>query len=175
MADRTVTLENTISALVENKRYTTLRDILVTMNPVDVASVFEEMDEAALPLLFRLLPKELAAEAFVEMEIESQEHLIRSFSDSELKEVVDELFVDDAVDLVEEMPANVVKRILRQADPEMRRKINEILRYPEDSAGSMMTTEMTLGSMISSMTSSGSARISVRRDSAPMSLPWSVT
>ena len=141
MADRTVTLENTISALVENKRYTTLRDILVTMNPVDVASVFEEMDEAALPLLFRLLPKELAAEAFVEMEIESQEHLIRSFSDSELKEVVDELFVDDAVDLVEEMPANVVKRILRQADPEMRRKINEILRYPDDSAGSIMTTE----------------------------------
>ena len=141
MADRTVTLENTISALVENKRYTTLRDILVTMNPVDVASVFEEMDEAALPLLFRLLPKELAAEAFVEMEIESQEHLIRSFSDSELKAVVDELFVDDAVDLVEEMPANVVKRILRQADPEMRRKINEILRYPDDSAGSIMTTE----------------------------------
>jgi len=141
MVDRTVILENTISALVENKRYTTLRDILVTMNPADVAAVFEEMDEAALLLLFRLLPKELAAEAFVEMEIESQEQLIRSFSDAELKEVVDELYVDDAVDLVEEMPANVVKRILRQADPEMRRKINEILRYPEDSAGSIMTTE----------------------------------
>ena len=106
-------------------------------------------------LLFRLLPKELAAETFVEMEPEAQELLIRGFSDSELKEVIDELYVDDAVDIVEEMPANVVQRILTQADPEMRKQINEILRYPEDSAGSIMTTEyvslrpnMTVGEAI---------------------------
>ena len=141
MAEKTITIESTLAALVEAKKYATLRDILVTMNPADVAAVFEELDEAALPLLFRLLPKELAAETFVEMESESQELLIRGFSDTELKEVVDELYVDDAVDLVEEMPANVVKRILRQTDPEMRRMINEILKYPEDSAGSIMTTE----------------------------------
>ena len=141
MAETTVTIESTLTALVEGKRYATLRDILVTMNPSDVAAVFEDMDEAVLPLLFRLLPKELAAETFVEMEPESQELLIHGFSDAELKEVVDELYVDDAVDLVEEMPTNVVKRILRSADPEMRRMINEILRYPEDSAGSIMTTE----------------------------------
>ena len=137
----TVTIESTLTALVEGKKYATLRDILITMNPSDVAAVFEDMDEGVLPLLFRLLPKELAAETFVEMEPESQELLIHGFSDAELQEVVDELYVDDAVDLVEEMPTNVVKRILRSADPEMRRMINEILRYPEDSAGSIMTTE----------------------------------
>ena len=141
MAETTVTIESTLTALVEGKKYATLRDILITMNPADVAAVFEDMDESTLPLLFRLLPKELAAETFVEMEPESQELLIHGFSDAELKEVVDELYVDDAVDLVEEMPTNVVKRILRSADPEMRRMINEILRYPEDSAGSIMTTE----------------------------------
>ena len=89
----------------------------------------------------RLLPKELAAESFAELEPEWQELLIRGFSDTELREVVNELYVDDAVDLVEEMPANVVKRILAQADPQMRKEINEILRYPENSAGSIMTTE----------------------------------
>ena len=141
MAETTVTIESTLTALVEGKKYATLRDILITMNPSDVAAVFEDMDESVLPLLFRLLPKELAAETFVEMEPDSQELLIHGFSDAELKEVVDELYVDDAVDLVEEMPTNVVKRILRSADPEMRRMINEILRYPEDSAGSIMTTE----------------------------------
>ena len=94
-----------------------------------------------MPLLFRLLPKEQAAETFVEMDPELQELLIKSFSDTELKEVLDELYVDDAVDIVEEMPANVVKRILKAADPQMRREINEILRYPENSAGSLMTTE----------------------------------
>ncbi|MBQ7736696.1 MAG: magnesium transporter [Oscillospiraceae bacterium] len=141
MAETTVTIESTLAALVAGKKYTTLRDILITMNPADVAAVFEDMDETILPLLFRLLPKELAAETFVEMEPERQELLIHGFSDAELKEVVDELYVDDAVDLVEEMPTNVVKRILRSADPEMRRMINEILRYPEDSAGSIMTTE----------------------------------
>ncbi len=141
MQNSAVVLTGTISSLLEDKKYATLRDVLVTMNPTDIASLFEDLDEKKIPLLFRLLPKEMAAEVFVEMESDFQEMLIRGFSDNELKEVVDELYVDDAADLVEEMPANVVKRILRQADPEMRKMINEILHYPEDSAGSVMTTE----------------------------------
>ncbi|MGN1307463.1 MAG: magnesium transporter [Faecousia sp.] len=141
MAEHNVTVESTLTALLSEKKYATIRDILSTMNPADIASVFDEMEEERLPLLFRLLPKELAAEAFVEMDSEAQELLIRGFSDSELREVLDELYVDDAVDIVEEMPANVVRRILSQADPQMRKEINEILRYPENSAGSIMTTE----------------------------------
>ena len=140
MAEHSVTVESMLEALLAEKKYQTIRDILVTMNPADIAGVFDGLAES-LPLLFRLLPKELAAETFVEMEPDAQELLIRGFSDSELREVLDELYVDDAVDIVEEMPANVVKRILAQADPQMRREINEILRYPENSAGSIMTTE----------------------------------
>ena len=141
MAVHSVTVEKTITVLLEEKKYKTLKDILVTMEPADIAAVFEELDEEKIPLLFRLLPKDTAAEAFAELEPEWQELLIRGFSDTELREVVNELYVDDAVDLVEEMPANVVKRILAQADPQMRKEINEILRYPENSAGSIMTTE----------------------------------
>lgn len=141
MAEHNVTLERTLSTLLESKRYSTIKDILVTMNPTDIAAIFDGIEADRLPLLFRLLPKELAAESFVEMESENQELLIRGFSDNELKDVIDELYVDDAADIVEEMPANVVKRILAQADPQMRREINEILRYPENSAGSIMTTE----------------------------------
>lgn len=142
MTDALETLKNSIVKLTEEKKYATLRDIMSTMNAADIAALFEEnIPESVLPLLFRLLPKELAADTFVEMSSDRQEMLIKGFSDSELKEVVDELYVDDAVDLVEEMPANVVKRILMQAEPEKRRMINNILKYPEDSAGSIMTTE----------------------------------
>lgn len=136
-----VTLTETIKVLLDDKKFSTLRDILITMKPYDIAAVFENLQDEKMPILFRILPKELAAETFVEMDDETQEFLIHGFSDSELKEVVDELFVDDAVDLIEEMPANVVKRILRQADKDMRKQINELLKYPEDSAGSIMTTE----------------------------------
>lgn len=136
-----VTLIETIKVLLDDKKFSTLRDILITMKPFDIAAVFENLQDEKMPILFRILPKELAAETFVEMDDETQEFLIHGFSDSELKEVVDELFVDDAVDLIEEMPANVVKRILRQADKDMRKQINELLKYPEDSAGSIMTTE----------------------------------
>lgn len=136
-----VTLIETIKVLLDDKKFSTLRDILVTMKPYDIAAIFENLQDEKMPILFRILPKELAAETFVEMDDETQEFLIHGFSDSELKEVVDELFVDDAVDLIEEMPANVVKRILRQADKDMRKQINELLKYPEDSAGSIMTTE----------------------------------
>ena len=111
------------------------------MNPSDVAAVFADLEDRQIPIMFRLLTKEQAAETFVEMEPDAQELLIRGFSDAELKEVLDELYVDDAADLVEEMPANVVKRILKNADPEMRSSINQILRYPEYSAGALMTTE----------------------------------
>ena len=141
MTERFEMMEKALRHMLEEKKYQTLRDLLVTMNPSDVAGVFAGLEERQIPLLFRLLPKELAAESFVEMESDAQELLIRSFSDNELKEIVDELYVDDAAELVEEMPANVVGRILRQADPEMRRSINQILRYPENSAGSMMNTE----------------------------------
>ena len=136
-----VTLTETIKLLLDDKKFSTLRDILITMKPFDIAAVFENLQDEKMPILFRILPKELAAETFVEMDDETQEFLSHGFSDSELKEVVDELFVDDAVDLIEEMPANVVKRILRQADKDMRKQINELLKYPEDSAGSIMTTE----------------------------------
>ena len=155
MAEHSVTVENTLQTLLAEKKYSTIRDILVTMNPADIAAVFAGVEPEKLPLLFRLLPKELAAESFVEMDPEMQEALIRGLSDSELRQVMDELYVDDAVDIVEEMPANVVQRILAQSDPQMRKEINEILQYPENSAGSVMTTEyvklspnMTVGDAI---------------------------
>ena len=141
MAERFEIVEKALLKMLEDKKYATLRDILVTMNPSDIAGIFNGLENDRIPLLFRLLPKELAAETFVEMEPDDQELLIRGFSDNELKEVLDELYVDDAADLVEEMPANVVKRILKQADPEMRSAINQILQYPEYTAGSIMTTE----------------------------------
>ena len=155
MAERFEIVHGTITRMLEDKKYATLRDILVTMNPADIAAVFSELEEDKLPLLFRLLPKEAAAETFVEMDPDVQELLIRGFSDNELKEILDELYMDDAADLVEEMPANVVKRILRHASPEMRATVNQLLRYPENSAGSIMTTEyvtlrpqMTVGESI---------------------------
>ncbi len=141
MTERFEIVEKALVKMLEEKKYATLRDVLITMNPADIAAMLSGLRENKISVIFRLLPKELAAETFVEMETEDQELLIQGFSDNELKEVLDELYVDDAADLVEEMPANVVKRILRHADPEMRRSINQILQYPENSAGSLMTTE----------------------------------
>ena len=141
MAERFEIVQKALVKMLEDKKYATLRDILVTMNPIDIAGIFEDLEDKQIPILFRLLTKEQAAETFVEMEPEAQELLIRGFSDNELKEVLDELYVDDAADLVEEMPANVVRRILATADPVMRSSINQILRFPEYSAGSIMTTE----------------------------------
>ena len=141
MAERFEIIEKALLKMLEDKKYASLRDILVTMNPSDVAALFDGLEEKQIPLMFRLLPKEEAAETFVEMDPEAQQLLIQGFSDNELREVLDELYVDDAADLVEEMPANVVKRILTQADPEMRSSINQILRYQENSAGALMTME----------------------------------
>jgi magnesium transporter len=121
--------EESIRALLAGKKYAALREVLRVMNAADIAALFDNLECQGAAVLFRLLPKELAAETFVDMDGELQEQLIRGFSDMELKAVVDELYVDDAVDLIEEMPANVVQRILRQADPETRREINRILQY----------------------------------------------
>lgn len=155
MTERFEMMEKTLITMLENRKFGALRDVLTTMNPADIAALLAGLQDQKISLLFRLLPKELAAETFVEMESEDQELLIRGFSDNELKEVLSELYVDDAADLVEEMPANVVRRILRQADPQMRLSINQILQYPENSAGSLMTTEyvslrpdMTVGESI---------------------------
>ena len=134
-------LAERVRDLLEKKRYAELRDLLTPLEAADIAAMCEDLDEERIPLVFRLLPKELAAEVFVELDSDWQELLIRGFSNAELKEVLDELYLDDTVDIVEELPAGVVKRVLKNADPETRKNINEILKYPEDSAGSIMTTE----------------------------------
>lgn len=130
-----------IIEFLEQKKYAELKEMLSVMEAADIAILLEEINSGKLPLLFRIIPKELAAEVFVELDSDMQELLILGFSDSELKEVWEELYVDDAVDIIEEMPANVVKRILSHSNSEMRQSINEILKYPKDSAGSIMTTE----------------------------------
>lgn len=132
---------HTLENLIAEKKFSAVRRMLDEMNPADIAILFGEAPEEILPLLFRILPKELAADTFVEMDGDEQELLITAFSDRELKEVINDIYVDDAVDIIEEMPALVVKRILKHADPEMRKSINELLKYPKDSAGSIMTTE----------------------------------
>lgn len=144
MNEQLISIEELLASteqLVSEKKFGTIRNALMAKEPADIALFLGEVDAQLLPILFRILPKELAAETFVEMDSDEQELLINAFSERELKAVVDELFVDDAVDIIEEMPANVVKRILKHTDPETRNSINEILRYPKDSAGSIMTTE----------------------------------
>ena len=141
MFERFALVETALVQMLEEKKYAAARAVLETMNPSDIAAMFGHMQEKRILLLFRLLPKTKAAETFVEMEPEEQELLISGFSDNELKEILAEMSDDDAADIAEEMPANVVRRILRQADPEMRRAINQLLRYPENSVGSIMTTE----------------------------------
>ncbi|MBE6956200.1 MAG: magnesium transporter [Ruminococcaceae bacterium] len=128
--------------LVEQKKLRQLREILQEMNEVDIASFLDELKPEQLIVVFRLLPKGLAADVFSYMEdIDSQQRLVSSLSDKELREVLDELYVDDAVDIIEDMPANLVTRILRNTDPSTRHQINQLLNYPKDSAGSIMTTE----------------------------------
>jgi len=157
-----VTINDTLEILLEQKKYNAIKTVLSTMNPSDIAALLEDVPPGELLLLFRLLPKELAADTFVEMDSEAQKALVQGVSDTELKSIVDDLYVDDAVDLVEEMPANLVKRILSQAEPDTRRLINEILKYPDDSAGSLMTTEyvdlnpgMTAGEAIGHIRATG--------------------
>ena len=134
-------MEKQILSLIEEKKYTRLRECLEELNPADIALILEEAELKDLPVVFRILPKELAAEVFVEMDRDLQQHLIESFSNTELKDVLDELFMDDMVDIIDEMPAIVAKRILKQTDAKTRKMINQLLAYPDDSAGSIMTTE----------------------------------
>ena len=136
------TLKTMLANLDDAKKYQSLRDVMETLPAPDLGAVFEDLPAEKLPVLFRLCPKDLAAEVFSELTPGTQQALIDGLTDTELKAVVDDLCADDAPDLVEEMPANVVKRILGQADPATRRMINELLKYPEDSAGGVMTTEL---------------------------------
>ena len=131
-----------IMLLLKDRNYAVLKPLLASMNAIDLAEVFEETEnDNELLILFRILPKDLAAETFVEMDADVTERLINKLSDRELRAVMDELFLDDTVDIIEEMPANVVKRVLAQSDSETRASINELLKYPKDSAGSIMTIE----------------------------------
>ena len=127
--------------LLEQKEFPKMGALLKEMNPADVAELFEELPVDKIPIVFRLLPKELAADTFAYLEPEQQTILVEKFSDRELHDVINELYLDDTVDMIEEMPANLVHRILKHVDEETRRSINQILKYPKDSAGSIMTME----------------------------------
>ena len=134
-------IKEQLTTLLEGRRYNDVRQMLSDMNVVDIAALLEEMTDEQVPVLYRLLPKEPAAEVFSYMESDTQESLLRSFTDRELAAVLDRLYLDDVVVMLEEMPANVVKRLLRLVSPEDRRSLNQILQYPEESAGSVLTTE----------------------------------
>ena len=134
-------MDQKVLDLFNEKKFAELKDILTRINPPDLAVAFDNLEKRDMIILFRLLPKELAADTFVEMESDTQQKLLEAFSDKEIKAVFDELFIDDTVDIIEEMPATVVKRILQLADADTRKAVNQILAYPEDSAGSIMTTE----------------------------------
>ncbi|MCI5514557.1 MAG: magnesium transporter [Oscillospiraceae bacterium] len=130
-----------IEAAYSRRDLAKIKEILSTINPADIAEIFNSFPTSQRLLFFRLLAKEEAADTFVELDGDTQEELIHAFSDNELKDVLDELYLDDAVDIIEEMPATVVKRILKNTDTDTRKSINALLKYPEDSAGSIMTPE----------------------------------
>ena len=132
---------NEVLELLESKQYTVLRQRLSEMNEADVAAVLEELKEQEMLKIFRILPKDIAADVFSYMEVDSQQYIITSLSEKDAAGIIDNLMADDATDLLEEMPASIVKRLLAAASPDTRRDINHLLRYPEDSAGSIMTVE----------------------------------
>ena len=127
--------------LLFTRQFRKLKDILTEMNEVDIATFIEELDSEKTVVVFRMLPKELASDVFACLEVDKQEHIINSITDYELGTIVDDLFVDDAVDMLEELPASVVKRVLKNARPDTRKLINQFLNYPDNSAGSIMTAE----------------------------------
>ncbi len=149
-------IQELAEGMLSERKYSMLRQMLGNLNAADIALLFDEIDKKEIPLLYRLLPKEEAAETFTYMSRDMQETLINALTDRELRAVMDDIFLDDTVDIIEEMPANVVARILRNTDEETRKMINQILHYPKDSAGSLMTIEyvnikkdMTVGEAIS--------------------------
>ena len=141
MEDKTLEYKDTLINLLEQKQYTKLRQEVEDMNAADVAAVMDEMEDEESLKIFRILPKSIAADVFANLEIEGQQYIIQSLSEKEASSIIDNLMADDATDLLEEMPANVVKKILKNAKPDTRKDINHLLRYPEDSAGSIMTVE----------------------------------
>ena len=132
-------IEDELLRLVEEKKFRELKSRLVEMNEVDIASFMEELDSEKTVVVFRMLPKELATDVFAELEPEQQQQIVTSITDYELGAIINDLYVDDAVDMLEELPANVVKRVLKNSNPEQRKLLNQFLKYPEDSAGSVMT------------------------------------
>ncbi len=151
MTEEREVLFEKLNFFFETRKFADLRILLLDMEPADIAGFMEDnLNEKEMIVFFRLLPKELASDVFIELDTDPQETLIKAFTDKELKAVIDDMFLDDTVDIIEEMPANVVKRILKTADPEDRKTINQLLEYPDDSAGSIMTTEFI--SLSSSMT-----------------------
>ncbi len=130
-----------IKELLETRQYTTIRQKVAEMNEADVAAILEELEEDDMLKVFRILPKDLAADVFSYLEVENQQMIITSLSERDAAGIINNLMADDATDLLEEMPANIVKKLLANASPEARRDINHLLRYPEDSAGSIMTVE----------------------------------
>ena len=135
------TIVEILKELLEARQYTMLRQTISEMNTVDIAAAMGEMEDEDSLKMFRILPKDMAADVFADLELDDQQYIIRSLSDREASNIIDNLMADDATDLLEEMPASVVKRILANASPETRADINHLLRYPEDSAGSIMTVE----------------------------------
>lgn len=126
---------------IENKKFTNLRPILEEMKPVDIAEIINDVEEDKVAVIFRLLPKNLASDVFVEMDNDAQQIVIKAFTDSELSNIVNDMFLDDTADIIEEMPSNVARRILKVANPDDRETINKLLGFPKDSAGSIMTPE----------------------------------
>ena len=157
-----------LEALLKNRSYKELRDALAELNEVDIAEFLETLPPEEAVLAFRTLPKGPAAEVFAELEPETQQHIVTAATDAELAAILEDLFVDDAVDFLEDMPASVVKRILKNATPETRGLINQFLHYPPDSAGSIMTAEftdlhpdMTVGEALSHIRRTGEDRETV--------------
>ena len=140
MFDEELDLEELLD-LAEKKQYLKLKERLVDLNEVDIALFIEELDSEKTVVVFRMLPKELATDVFACLPVEKQQHIINSITDRELNFIMDDLFVDDAVDMLEELPATIVKRVLQNASPDTRKLINQFLKYPENSAGSIMTAE----------------------------------
>ena len=141
MKEEIIEIKEKIIELLEDKKYSKLHEYVEKLTTQDLALLFEEISKEDMIRVFRLLPKDEAADVFSYMEPDLQEELINLFTDKELKQVLDELYMDDTVDLIEEMPSNVVKRILKGVNKTDRKLINELLKYPADSAGSIMTTE----------------------------------
>ena len=132
---------DTLLTLVKEKRFHALINALDSMNAVDIAEFLDTLDNTQLLLVFRTLKKDISAEIFSELSQESKSHIVNMATDTELAHIIEELYVDDAVDMLEEMPASIVKRCLKAANPETRALLNQFLKYPEDSAGSIMTAE----------------------------------